>query len=70
MTDHPRRLDALLEAWRREVVPVPFPELAAWIPQPTPLHPACWQVMRQVWKGTAWRRHVDPARVLRAVGSG
>lgn len=64
MTDHPQHLDDLLEVWKRDVVPKKFPDLEEWIPEVAPLSPAFWGVMRQIWNGTSWRRHVDPSYLV------
>ncbi len=50
-------LDRLLQAWKREVVPDPFP--ARIDPWP-PLGPAYRRTMRRIWDGSVWRRHVLP----------
>lgn len=56
----PQGLDAVLEAWKREMLPDRFPDLAEPAPEPAVLTPACWDAVRQVWSGTTWRRYVDP----------
>jgi|GEM_PF-5683336 len=65
MTDLPQQLDAWLEEWKEHTLPERLPDLDAWIPEPSPLGPAYWEVMRRIWTGATWRRHLESSRVLR-----
>lgn len=70
MTGHPTHLKTLLAAWKREVLPDAFPDLAEWLPTEAPPGAAYWKTMDRIWSGAPWRRHADPSKTVRMMRLG
>lgn len=70
MTGPAQRVDALLETWKRQMLPDRFPDLEEWLSRRGRMGPAYWKVMDRIWRGTAWDRHVDASRTLEVLKLG